>query len=182
MERTRNCRNNFYWEASEVQFRSARTARASVVGHQEACSEMLGRGKLENPSMRGSHFMSMFNDIEWTKRGNFETRLHYAKEVAAHPTQIQAMTRVLLGACVRKYVVEMKFLRTSRTKGYCRIPDGFHLSATEEEIFMSHGTLDNKKIVINTMLTSNLLGICSRICWVYEIEKSGTHTKNSGRR
>ena len=32
-------------------------------------------------------FMSMFNDIGWTKKGNTETCLHKAKEVAAFATQ-----------------------------------------------------------------------------------------------
>ena len=32
-------------------------------------------------------FMSMFNDIEWTKEGDTETGLHNAKEVAAIATQ-----------------------------------------------------------------------------------------------
>ena len=53
-------------------------------------------------------FMSLFREIEQTKKGNTETCLHKAKEVAA---------LVLPGARVRKHVVEQKFQRTSRNMG-----------------------------------------------------------------
>ena len=55
----------------------------------------------ESPE-EGIIFMSMFNDIKWTKNGIADTCLLNAKEVSAR-------TLVLLGACVRKYVVEPKF-------------------------------------------------------------------------
>ena len=70
-------------------------------------------------------FMSMLNDIEWTKKGNTEQVLHTANEVAARCDPIHARRRVLPGARVRKYVVECKFQRTSRTMGYCRIARGW---------------------------------------------------------
>ena len=78
----------YNWAASEVQF-----VRLVLPGLLLLTSRGMFRnawtGKLENPSMGGSHFMSMFNDIAWTKRGNIETRLHYAKEVAARATNFK---------------------------------------------------------------------------------------------
>ena len=55
-------------------------------------------------------FMSMFNDIEWTKKGNTEQVLH----TAAFCDPIHARRQVLPGARVRKYVVECNFQRTSK--------------------------------------------------------------------
>ena len=42
--------------------------------------------------------MSMFNDIEWTKKGYTEICLHNAKEVAAFATQVQARALVLFAS------------------------------------------------------------------------------------
>ena len=56
-------------------------------------------------------FMSMFNDIGWTKKGNTETCLHKATEVAACATQFKPGHWLVLlgvGARVRKDVVEPK--------------------------------------------------------------------------
>ena len=46
-------------------------------------------GKIQSISMKGSYFMSMFNDIEWRKKGNTEKCLHNATEVAAFATKFK---------------------------------------------------------------------------------------------
>ena len=68
-------------------------------------------------------FMSMFNDIEWTKKGSTETCLRDAKEVAAYATQFKPEL-VLPGARVRKYVRERALPRSSRKMRYCRVVHG----------------------------------------------------------
>ena len=69
-------------------------------------------------------FMCMFNDFDWTKKGDTETCLHNPKEVVAFATRFQATRLVLRGAQIRKFVVERKFQRTSRQMRYCRIASG----------------------------------------------------------
>ena len=59
--------------------------------------------------------MSVFNDIAWTKKGNTETCLHIAEEVAAFWYKIQARAQVLLGERVRKDALEWKHQRNPRT-------------------------------------------------------------------
>ena len=55
-------------------------------------------------------FMSMFNDIAWTKIGNTETCLHNAKEVAAFATQFKpGHWCTSLVPASEKYVVERTF-------------------------------------------------------------------------
>ena len=70
-------------------------------------------------------FMSMFNDIEWTKKGNTETTcLQNAKGVAAFTTQSKQGHWCCFVASVRKNVLERKLQRASRKMRYYRIEDG----------------------------------------------------------
>ena len=61
--------------------------------------------------------MSVFNDIEFSKKGNSETCLHNAKKNSSQDNGAS-------WARVTKYAVERKFQRTSRKMRYCRIADG----------------------------------------------------------
>ena len=63
-------------------------------------------------------FMSMFNNIEWTKKGNFETCFAQCQRSGSFCDTIQARTLVIPGACVREDVVERKSQRTPRTMGH----------------------------------------------------------------
>ena len=49
-------------------------------------------GQILEPFDERIIFMSMFNDIAWTKKGDTETCLHNAKEVAAFGTQFKKDT------------------------------------------------------------------------------------------
>ena len=66
-------------------------------------------------------FMSMFNDIEWTKKGDTETCLHNAREVAAFATQVKPGHWCFLGPASEN---TWTFQRTSRNMGHCRTADG----------------------------------------------------------
>ena len=90
-------------EAREIQNHLTRTAGCSYHSDQEAYSGILERANSRVFSMKGSLLMSLFNGIEWTKKGN---------------TEIQARTVVLLGARVSKDVVE-------------RIADGWHIQVSQ---------------------------------------------------
>ena len=67
--------------------------------------------------------MSMFNDIERTKKGDTEICLHNAKRSGSICDPVQDRTLVLLGGRVRNYVVEQKFQRTSEKKRCCCMSD-----------------------------------------------------------
>ena len=133
--------------------------------------------------------MSMFNDIEWTKKGNTETCLHNAKEVAAFATHVEPGTlgpalentwrtgnsnepqgkldivALRMGGIFKCHTFNPLYMYISSNKAA--------VAWKEEERrnkLQFHGTCDNKKRLINTIVASNLLCIYNRICHWYEIE------------
>ena len=124
-------------------------------------------------------FMSMFNDIEWTKKGNTETCLHNAKEAAAFATQlIQARTPLVLpGARVSKKIRGGTEMPTNHKENeivsHCRwLPYSsvtLHIQYVQRQSHFSlgqlrdgginnhfHGTRDNKNILTKTILAKQL--------------------------
>ena len=108
-------------------------------------------------------FMSMFDDIEWTKKGNTETCLHHAKEVAA---------------CVSKNLVER--WRTSRDVVASPTADIFKCHSSHPIFpatvrkggsnYYFNSSSEKNKILIKTILGSHLLCVYDRSCQWYETE------------
>ena len=61
------------------------------IGQPEKCNSFGTHSQVLPPESFEERFifMSVFNDIEWTKKGNTETCLHNAKEVAAFANQFK---------------------------------------------------------------------------------------------
>ena len=93
---------------------------ASTIGIRRHVQDYLN-GK--NPEFfdEGIIFMSVFNDIEWTKKSHTENVFAQCQKSSGICDPTQARTLVLLEARVSKDVVEWKFQRTSWRMGYCRI-------------------------------------------------------------
>ena len=68
--------------------------------------------------------MSMFIDTEWTKKGNTETCLHNAKEVAAFSTQFKPGHWYFLGPRQKNTWWNGNPHEPTRKMRYCRIVDG----------------------------------------------------------
>ena len=150
----------------------ARTPWSSHFWHQNAHSEVSERAE-----------SSMFNDIDWTQKGNSETFLHTAKEVAEFKTQLKPGHWCFLGPASETWWNGHPL--TPRTMGQYRIADGWHVQAS---LFTSknfqpqhHCRLDNLQkrginyhfqgtLGINTMLAGNQLRIYKFICQWYETE------------
>ena len=131
-------------------------------------------------------FMLMFNDIDLTKKGSTEICLHTAKEVAAFATQL----RPGHWCCQKKKTWwNGNSNETSRTMGYYRFVDGWHIQvshhtshpmcpATESfslgqmrkrgTNYHFQGTLD--------ILAGNILCVYNCICQWYDTE-NGTYAE-----
>ena len=69
-------------------------------------------------------FMSLLNDIEWTKKVNTETCLHNAKDVAAFAAQFKPRHWCFVGPASENTWWNEKLQRTSKKMKNCRIADG----------------------------------------------------------
>ena len=74
--------------------------------------------------------MSMFHDIEWTKRGNTETCLHNAGEVAAFATKFKLGHWCFLGPASENTLWNGHSPRTSRNMWYCQIANGWPIQVS----------------------------------------------------
>ena len=140
--------------------------------------------------MRGSNACLCSTTLNGQGKANTETCLHNAKEVAAFATG----TLVLLGACVRKrrggtevptnpndndifvalQMVDTFKCRTSHPIFPATEPLSLGQLRKGGINYHFHGTFENKRILLKTLLARNLLCIYNRICQCYETEKSGT--------
>ena len=96
--------------------------------HRGAYSELRG----QNPeSFDGRIIFHIFVQRHWMdNERQYRNLFAQCQRSRSICDQIQARTLVLLGARVRKYVVKHKFSRTSRTMGYCRIADWWHVQVS----------------------------------------------------
>ena len=134
-------------------------------------------------------FMSMFNDMEWTEKGNTETCLHNAKEVAAFATHFKPGQWCFLGTFDRKKgsngnsnalqatfdIVELLMVDIFMChSSHSIFPTTEPLSLGQLRKGGSNhhfqGTCENNKILIKTKMTSNFRCINNRIRQWYETQ------------
>ena len=114
-------------------------------------------------------FMSMFNDLAWI--GNTETCLYNAKEVAASATEFKTGRWCTSLDPRQKYVVE-RFSSVIHPIRYYPATEPLSLGQLRKggSNYRFQGTFENNKILINALLSSNLLCIYNQICHLYETE------------
>ena len=123
--------------------------------------------------------MSMFNDIEWTQKGNTETCLHSANKVSTCATQFKPGHWCFPGSCQKlRGGTERKFPRTSGTieLSRCRwltpssvtLPTRYFQQQSHHRLDGERRdkitTSDNKKLFIKAVLASNLLCVFAIEC------------------
>ena len=167
MERTRICQN-IDFVAQEVQFMWHVLPGASTNDIKKHIRRYLN-GLIPELMEDRIIFMSMFNDIEWTKKGNTETCFAQCQS-GSICDPIQARTLVVLVARVRKYVMNgnsNELPKDNQTLSYCRRLTcscvTLHIQDFQMLFRLGHCEERRKrlplprKILIKTKVASNLL-------------------------
>ena len=135
-------------------------------------------------------FMSVFNGIDWTKKGNTETCLHKAKEETAFATKFKPEHWCFLGPASESTLWNGHSSEPQGQLDVVALPMGdiFKCHTSHSDIssdramiawtsgdlrkqFHFQGTFE-KEILINTTLASYSLCIYHRICWWWELQKT----------
>ena len=134
-------------------------------------------------------FTSMFKHTEWTKEGNTETCLHNAKEVTTCATEFKPGHWCFLGPAsentwwnansnesqgtwniIKLLMVDMFECHTSHPIFPATEPLFAWTVEERKEHLPFQSTFDNKKILIKTVLSSNVFCIYNRMCQWYDTE------------
>ena len=133
--------------------------------------------------------MSVFNDIEWTKKGNTDVCLHNARKVAANALQFKPRHWCFLGSASETtwwngnfngpcgkcdilvlQIVDIFTCHTSHPIFPATEPLSLGLLRKGGSNYHFQSTFDNKKILTKKTVASNSLCIYSRFCQWYETE------------